>query len=148
MVFPTPFTPTTITTYGFFVTGVSKSSTSSELFSVSKAAISSRRITFSSFAFIYFSSAARFSIRSIIFNVVSTPTSEVINTSSRLSSTSSSTFDLPAIARAIFPNTLSFVLDNPLSNVSFFSFEKKLKNPIVYFFVQYIMPQRYNKINK
>ena len=116
--------------------GASKSSTSSELFSVSKAAISSRKIVFNSCAFMYFSEAARFSMRSIIFNVVSTPTSEVISTSSRLSNTSSSTFDFPATARAILPNTLSLVLDNPLSNVSFFSLEKKLKNPIFLLFVQ------------
>ena len=70
-------------------------------------------------------------MRLIIFRVVSTPTSEVISTSSRLSNTSSSTFDLPATARAILLNTLSLVLDNPLSKVSFFSFEKKLKNPIL-----------------
>ena len=44
VVFPTPLTPTTIMTYGFFAIGASKSSTSSELFSVSNAAISSRKI--------------------------------------------------------------------------------------------------------
>ena len=79
----------------------------------------------------YLSSATRFSIRSMMRSVVSTPTSEVISTSSRLSSTSSSTFDLPATARASFEKTPSLVFSRPLFKSSLFSFlEKKLKIPI------------------
>ena len=78
----------------------------------------------------YLSRATRFSIRSIIRSVVSTPTSDVINTSSKSSNIFSSTCDFPATIRANLENTPSLVLDNPLSKVSFFSFEKKSNNPI------------------
>ena len=130
VVFPTPFTPTTIITYGFFPSGKTKPSVSAVLFSVSRDAISSLNMSFSSFTVTYLSRATRFSIRSIMFSVVSTPTSDVTKTSSKRSSTSSSTLDLPATARVSFPKKLSFVFSSPLSSVSFFSFEKKLKIPI------------------
>jgi len=52
------------------------------------------------------SRCTRSSIRSIILTVVSTPTSEVIKTSSRLSNTSSSTLDLPTTTLASFLKTL------------------------------------------
>ena len=57
-------------------------------------------------------------------------TSDVTSTSSRLSSTSSSTFDFPATARVNFEKKLCFVFSNPWSSVSFFCLEKKFKNPI------------------
>ena len=47
---------------------------------------------------------------SIILRVVSTPISEVINTSSISSSASSSIVDFPATVLANFPKKLSFVL--------------------------------------
>ena len=78
----------------------------------------------------YLSLATRSSIRRMIFTVVSTPTSDVMSTSSKSSSTSSSTVDLPATARANFPNTLSLVFSRPLSRVSFFLLLNNPNNPI------------------
>jgi len=52
--------------------------------------------------------------------VVSTPTSEAIKTSSKLSKTSSSTLDFPATAFVNLPKKLSLDFSNPLSKVSFF----------------------------
>ena len=49
------------------------------------------------------------------------------------------------ISGSILLNTLSLVLDNPLSKVSFFSFEKKLKNPIFTLVCIIHLLQRYNK---
>ena len=65
-------------------------------------AISSRRIECSSEVFMYLSRAMRASMRSMILTVVSTPTSEVMSTSSSWSSTSASTVDRPAMARVSF----------------------------------------------
>jgi hypothetical protein len=65
------------------------------LFSESSAAISFFNKVLSSSVFTYFSDDALFSILSMIFMVVATPTSELIKTFSSSSKTSSSTFDLP-----------------------------------------------------
>ena len=78
----------------------------------------------------YLSRATLSSMRWIIFRVVSTPTSLVISTSSRLSSTSSSTFDLPATARVSLSSTLVLVFSRPLSSVAFLFLLKKPKIPI------------------
>ena len=131
VVFPTPFTPTTIITYGSLLSGRSKSSKSMLLFSSSKLVISSFSIEFNSEVPMYLSAETRFSMRSMIFKVVSTPTSDEIRISSRLSKTSSSTFDLPIIARPIFLNTLSLVFESPWSRLSFFLLVKLPKIPIV-----------------
>ena len=130
VVFPTPFTPTTIITYGSSDSGSSKSETSPELFSSSNEAISSLSIVLSSSIPMYLSRATRASIRSMILSVVSTPTSEVISTSSRLSSTSSSTLDFPTTARLNFLNTLSLVFESPSFRLSFFSLLKMPNKPI------------------
>src|SRR5690606_10675953 len=76
------------------------------------------------------------SIRSTIFSVVVTPTSEVTSTSSKLSSTSSSIVDLPTTALVILEKKPSLVFSNPLSKASCASgvscfFLKKSNNPIV-----------------
>ena len=140
VVFPTPFTPTTIITYGFLSDGTEKSGVSALLFSASISVISSRSSVFSSDVDTYLSRAVRFCSRSIILRVVSTPTSDVINTSSRLSRKSSSILDLPATARLSLSNKPCLVFSKPLSNVSFFSLLKKLKNPIyITFFIQIIL---------
>ena len=132
VVFPTPFTPTTIITYGPSVSGSSKLEISVELFSSRSAAISSFNIDFNSLTPKYLSKETRSSIRLIILSVVSTPTSEVIKTSSRLSRTSSSTFDLPTTARPNFLNTLSFVFKSPSSRFSFFLLLKPPNNAIIF----------------
>ena len=98
-------------------------------------AISSRRMRLSSLVETYLSRATRSSMRRIILTVVSTPTSEVMSTSSRSSSTSSSTVDFPATARASLPNTLSLVFSSPLSRVSFFLLLNNPNNPIILFFI-------------
>ena len=131
VVLPTPFTPTTIITYGLAGNSAAKSRAVVVSFSANNLTISSLRITFNSAVLIYLSRATRSSMRSIIRNVVSTPTSEVTRASSKLSRTSSSTRDLPATARVNLSNTFSLVFDNPESSVSFFSLLKKLKNPII-----------------
>src|SRR5215203_1801353 len=69
----------------------------------------------------------------MIFNVVSTPTSDDTRTSSRLSSTSSSIVDLPTRALPSFEKKLSFVFSNPLSRVSFFSLENHPNITSLYF---------------
>jgi len=56
----------------------------------------------------YLSAATRFSMRWIIFNVVATPTSEETKISSKLSKTSSSTFDFPATALVNLEKKTSF----------------------------------------
>ena len=71
--------------------GIEKSSISVVLLSVSKDAISSRSIEDNSSAFKYLSRATRSSMRSIIFIVVATPTSDDIRISSNSSNTLSST---------------------------------------------------------
>ena len=130
VVLPTPLTPTTRMTYGRWSEGMSQSSFSPVLFSVRRAAISSRIMPLSSFVEIYLSRATRSSIRLMIFNVVSTPISDVIRASSRLSSTSSSTVDLPVMARAILSNTLCLVFSSPLSRISFLFLLKSPNIPI------------------
>ena len=130
VVFPTPLTPTTMMTYGIPFSGKSNELPSLAAFSFSKATISSRSTRFSSSTPIYLSRSTRASIRWIMRNVVSTPTSDEISTSSRLSSTSSSTFDFPTIALANFLKTLSFVFSRPLSKDSFFAFPNKPNNPM------------------
>ena len=102
-----------------------------ELFSSKIAAISSLKMVLSSEVPRYLSLETRFSMRSIIFIVVVTPTSELTNTSSKLSRTSSSMVDFPAIARDNLENTDSLVFSKPLSNASFLSFEKMLLNQLI-----------------
>ena len=131
VVLPTPFTPTTKITYGLWLVGKSQSSAFSVLFSVKRAAISALNTLLSSEVETYLSRAMRSSMRSIIFTVVLTPTSDVISISSKLSKTSSSTFDFPAMARVIFEKTLCFVVSRPLSSTSFFFLLKSPKNPII-----------------
>ena len=82
----------------------SKDDKESVPFSASRFAISLFNMLLSSLVLTYFSFATRFSIRSIIFNVVSTPTSEDKSVSSSESNTSASTFDFPVMARAILEN--------------------------------------------
>src|SRR5690606_7269064 len=90
------------------------------------------------------------SIRSTIFSVVVTPTSEVTSTSSKLSSTSSSIVDLPTTALVILEKKPSLVFSNPLSKASCASgvscfFLKKSNNPIV---VIRIEQMKDNKVKK
>lgn len=59
----------------------------------------------------------------MIFKVVSTPTSEETRISSKLSKTSSSTLDLPAMALPNLEKKVVFVFSSPLSKDSFFSDE-------------------------
>ena len=143
VVFPTPFTPTTIITYGFFE-GMLKSVASPLLVSLINPAISSRRMAFNSSVPKYLSRATRASIRSMILIVVATPTSLETNTSSRSSSTSSSTLLLPATA---FPNLfrkLVFDFSNPLSRVSFFSLENIFLKKLIVFGIHKLKAQRYS----
>ncbi len=79
-------------------------------------AISSRRIECSSEVFMYLSRAMRASMRSMILTVVSTPTSEVMSTSSSWSSTSASTVDRPAMARVSFEKKPLLVFSRPASS--------------------------------
>ena len=67
----------------------------------------------------------------MIFKVVFTPTSDETKISSRLSKTSSSTFDLPAIALVSLEKKEVFVFSRPLSNVSFFSDENILLKKLI-----------------
>src|SRR5690606_4325672 len=76
-------------------------------------------------------------MRSTIFNVVVTPTSEVTSTSSRLSNTSSSIVDFPTTALVILDKKPSLVFSNPLSSASRASgvscfFLKKSNKPMNY----------------
>ena len=133
VVLPTPFTPTTMMTYGFLPSGIWKPSVSEVLFSVSKEAISSRRMLFNSLVLTYLSRSTRASMRLMMLRVVSTPTSLVTRTSSSSSRTSSSTLLLPATARASLPKNDSLVFSRPRSRFSFCSCllrEKKLKRPM------------------
>ena len=68
----------------------------------------------------YLSLATLFSILSIIFNVVLTPTSEEINISSNSSKTSTSTLLLPTIALDILLKNDSLLNFKPLFKESFF----------------------------
>src|SRR5690606_29409689 len=129
----TPFTPTTINTYGFLSLGISNSVASPDFVSDNKAEISSRRILFNSSVPKYLSRATRSSIRLIIFKVVFTPTSDDIKTSSRSSNTSSSTFDFPATALDSLSKKDVFDFSNPLSSVSFFSDENKRLKKLIYY---------------
>ena len=79
-------------------------------------AISSRKIDCNSEVFMYLSRATRSSMRRMIFTVVSTPTSEVMSTSSRSSNTSASTVERPATARANFEKKPVLVFSSPASN--------------------------------
>ena len=98
---PTPFTPTTIITYGLHGRDESKFELTLECCSKSIPTISSFNILFNSFVPKNLSLETLFSIFSIISIVVSTPTSDVIRTSSKSSNTSTSTLLLPI---NIFPN--------------------------------------------
>ncbi len=113
VVLPAPLTPTTIMTYGSPSRASTPNEASSPWFSSSSEAISSRRIDCSSEAFMYLSRATRSSMRRMIFTVVSTPTSEVMSTSSRSSSMLSSTFERPATARASFEKRPCLVFSRP-----------------------------------
>ena len=72
------------------------------------------------------------SILLIILRVVSTPTSEAIKTSSRSSKTSSSTLDFPATTFVNLPKKLALDFSNPLSKVSFFSFENIFLKKLIF----------------
>ena len=61
----------------------------------------------------YLSLATRSSMRRMIFTVVSTPTSDEMSTSSRSSSTSASTVERPATARASFEKSPVLVFSSP-----------------------------------
>ena len=139
VVLPTPFTPTTSITYGLPVSGSSQLSLSCVLFSESSAVISSFKMLLSSLVETYLSRATRVSILSMIFNVVSTPTSDVIRISSKSSRTSSSTFDFPAIARVNLLKTLCLVFSKPLSSVSFLLLLKNPNIPISFLFAAKIL---------
>ncbi len=113
VVLPTPLTPTTKITCGLCPSGSVKSARSSVLFWARSSAISSLRILSSSEVLRYLSLATRASIRWMILIVVSTPTSDMIRISSNSSSTSSSTFDLPATARPSLLKMFSLVFSKP-----------------------------------
>ena len=113
VVLPTPFTPTTIITYGSLEDGVSKFEISSILFSDNISIISFLSKLFNSLIPTYFSFLTLSSNLSIIFRVVLTLTSEETNTSSRLSKTSSSTLDFPATVVAILEKKLFLVFSKP-----------------------------------
>ena len=66
----------------------------------------------------YLSRATRSSMRRMIFTVVSTPTSDVMSTSSRSSSTSASTFERPATVRASFEKRPVLVFSSPALSCS------------------------------
>src|SRR5690606_32284741 len=122
----------TIITYGFLSFGTTNSVASPDCVSDNKPEISSRRILFNSSVPRYLSRATRSSIRSMIFKVVFTPTSDEIKTSSRSSKTSSSTFDFHATDLVNLSKKEVLDFYNPLSSVSFFSDEnKRLKKLIV-----------------
>ena len=114
VVFPTPFTPTTIITWGLVSFGIVNSESFPELVSDKSEPISSLKIKLSSSVPRYLSWETLFSMRWIIFNVVFTPTSEEISTSSKLSKTSSSTLDFPATALVKLEKKDVFVFSNPL----------------------------------
>ena len=122
VVLPTPFTPTTRTTYGLWGRGESKSSGNCPSCLRRSVAISARRMELSSLVLIYLSRLMRSCSLSMILRVVSTPTSEVMSVSSRLSRTLSSTVDLPRMVFDSLEKKLSLVLLRPWSRVSFFSF--------------------------
>src|SRR5690606_4271309 len=132
VVFPTPFTPTTIITYGFLFSGTSNSVAFPESTSLKSPAISSRRILFSSSVPKYLSLETRASIRLIIFKVVFTPTSLETRISSRLSNTSSSTLLFPATALLSLSKKEVLDFSSPLSRVSFFSFENIFLNKLIF----------------
>jgi hypothetical protein len=67
----------------------------------------------------------------MILMVVSTPTSDVMSTSSNSSSTSSSTVDFPTTALLSFEKKLVLLFSKPLSRVSLFPLEKNLNISMV-----------------
>ena len=92
----------------------------------------------------YLSRATRSSMRRMIFTVVSTPTSDEMSTSSRSSSTSASTVERPATARASFEKSPVLVFSSPAFSSSWLRaacstegvscfFLKMSKNPIIEF---------------
>ena len=119
VVLPTPLTPTTKITWGLFVSKekVLLSSESQIIFM-----ISSFKIKSNSDELRNLSLATLSSIWSIIFNVVFTPTSELIKISSKLSKTWSSTLLLPITTLEILLKKDSLLFFKPLSKDSFFSF--------------------------
>ena len=129
VVLPTPLTPTTSTTYGLAGRGASKSSGKGPVGLRSTVAISARRMELSSEVLIYLSRLMRSCSLSMILRVVSTPTSEVMRVSSRLSRTLSSTVLLPRMVFESLAKKLSLVLFKPWLRVSFFSF--LLNSPMV-----------------
>src|SRR5690606_22235840 len=132
VVLTTPFTPTTIITYGFLFSGTSNSVAFPESISLKSPAISSRRILLSSSVPKYLSLETRSSILSIILSVVFTPTSLETRTSSRLSNTSSSTLLLPATALLSLSKKEVLDFSSPLSSVSFFSLENIFLNRLIF----------------
>jgi len=118
VVLPTPFTPTTMMTWGWLGSGASKSAGRSSVPSSMSFAISSRISPFSSWADTYWSCSTRASTWSMMSSVVSTPTSLVIRTSSSSSRTSASTVSLPRTMRSSLPKKLSRVLSSPSSSFS------------------------------
>ena len=115
VVLPTPFTPTTITTRGFFER--SKGSSAGAAPSTSRRMpISSRRNSTSSSYVRYLSLSTRASRLSTIFKVVSTPMSEATRASSMASRTESSILDLPAMVLDSLWKKPSFVFFMTLSN--------------------------------
>ena len=103
------------------------------LVSDNKLAISSRKMMFNSSVPKYLSFETLASILSIILRVVSTPTSEEIKISSKLSRTASSTLDFPATAFDSLVKKLDFDFSNPLSRISFFSLENIYLKKLMYF---------------
>ena len=132
VVLPTPLTPTTIITCGFLFEGMVNSVSLPKFISDNSPAISSRRIVLRSSVPIYLSLATLTSILLMILSVVSTPTSDAIKTSSKLSKTSSSTLDFPATAFVNLPKKLSLDFSKLLSKVSLFSFEKIFLKKLIF----------------
>src|SRR5688572_902215 len=81
-------------------------------------------------------------MRVMILRVVSTPTSELTRISSRLSKTSSSTLDFPAMAFVNFEKKVVFDFSRPLSKVSFFSDENIFLKKLI-FFMDLLMVKSY-----
>ncbi|CAI8336526.1 MAG: Uncharacterised protein [Flavobacteriaceae bacterium] len=94
------------------------------MFSERSRLISSLSNKFNSFNPLNLSLATLDSIRSIIFNVVFTPTSLEIRISSRSSRKSLSIFDLPTMILFNFEKKEVLDFSNPLSKESFLELEK------------------------
>ena len=120
VVFPTPFTPTTIITCGLF--SLVKRNCSSEVVLLSSKIrmTSSFKNLFNSSSLMYLSFSALSSRRSIIFTVVSKPTSLLINASSNSSKKARSTFVLPATALESLENIPCLVFCRPSFSFSLF----------------------------